>query len=151
MPPVLTIFTFFVPERSNGFLSLSQRVFVAQRDFEFFWRVVVEAVQMSQLTSAGRSAESAKSAIFDEYPKKNGKNEKKSKFFILAENGRFDSNLLKTLHLGPKDPILIYISCQFIFYDFLWYFEFWSFLTFFWKKYFFSKFRQIFEKNIFQH
>ena len=57
--------------------------------------------------------------MFDEYPKNMAKKAKKSKIFILAKNCRFDSNLLKTLHLGPKDPILICISYQFIFYDFL--------------------------------
>ena len=67
------------------FLSLSQRVFVAQRDFEFFWRVVVKAVQMSPATLAGRPAESTKSAIFDENPKNMAKTEKNDEFLFWPE------------------------------------------------------------------
>ena len=101
------------------FLKISQELSGITRDCKFFCREKFKPVLLSPATSANRPAESAKSAIFDEFAKNMAKKAKKSKNFILAKNGRFDSNLLKTHHLGPKDPILICISCQFIFYDFL--------------------------------
>ena len=129
------------------FLKISQELSGITRDCKFFCREKFKPVLLGPATSANRPAELAKSVIFDEFPKNMSKKAKTSKFFILAKNGRFDSNLLKTLYLGPKDPILICISCQFIFYDFLWYFEFWSFLTFFWKKKFFQNFQKNYIKN----
>ena len=52
-------------------------------DFKFFWRVVVDAVQMRQLSSAGPSAESAKSADFWRKSKKYCRKSQKNQEFLF--------------------------------------------------------------------
>ena len=61
------------------FLKISQELSGITRDCKFFCKEKLKPVFLSPATSANRPAESAKSAIFDEFPKNMAKKAKKSK------------------------------------------------------------------------